>query len=654
MQKVYLFIFLILLIACGQPPSEVEGVLEKSGKNRKQLEKVFRHYSAPQDSLKLKAAIFLIMNMEGKTSYSDKKYERILNLVYSYKLNTITDKKELADKREELYEKLLKYDESTFKKSIDLEELNAKTLINYIDNAFVSWAMPWSKDRVSFEQFCKYVLPYKMADEPFEVGWREQVWADFAPLIDSLKKADANLHDVAEAVNNQVAILYDAFAKASYSARFGYTDSKAVSIGSCLHTSAYTMYILRALGVPISYDYVLFFGNRSTNHGWVAVHMPDGSLLPFDPAYKFKFFQSRFVPKVSITRIPPATAVFLKVYRNTFENQIHESLELRSRVLGLQYNTLDITDKYCPVSTISLKFDSYVGVEKKVFLLVYKYGKWTPVSMSLNNSKGNFIFEKLGRKVVYLPAILNNTHEFSPIGNAFILDSVGNINYLVPNLVDMQKVTLYRKYPYSVRMASYAERLKGGKFQASHKKDFTDCITFYEIKERPLPYYYRETVQLNEPYKYYRYLAPDSTYGSIAEIEFYISNQSEPVYGKPIGLNVADKAYTVDKAFDKNKITCFNSDDNDKPVWAGMIYDSPIIVNKVGYLPRNDLNTVEVGDLYELFYWDNSWISLGQQTATKQSLEYKAPRGALLWLRNLSGGKEERPFTYENNQQVWW
>jgi hypothetical protein len=30
------------------------------------------------------------------------------------------------------------------------------------------------------------------------------------------------------------------------------------------------------------------------------------------------------------------------------------------------------------------------------------------------------------------------------------------------------------------------------------------------------------------------------------------------------------------------------------------------------------------------------------------------PTNALFWLRDLTKGKEERPFTYENGQQVWW
>ena len=75
------------------------------------------------------------------------------------------------------------------------------------------------------------------------------------------------------------------------------------------------------------------------------------------------------------------------------------------------------------------------------------------------------------------------------------------------------------------------------------------------------------------------------------------------------------------------------------------------------YLPRNDDNFIKEGELYELFYWDNNqWNSLGKQTGTsKQYLEYtNAPLNSLFWLRNLTKGKEERIFTYENGEQVWW
>jgi hypothetical protein len=33
---------------------------------------------------------------------------------------------------------------------------------------------------------------------------------------------------------------------------------------------------------------------------------------------------------------------------------------------------------------------------------------------------------------------------------------------------------------------------------------------------------------------------------------------------------------------------------------------------------------------------------------------YHVPKNSVLWLRDLTKGREERIFTYENGKQVWW
>jgi hypothetical protein len=46
---------------------------------------------------------------------------------------------------------------------------------------------------------------------------------------------------------------------------------------------------------------------------------------------------------------------------------------------------------------------------------------------------------------------------------------------------------------------------------------------------------------------------------------------------------------------------------------------------------------------------------MGKQVATSALLKYTAvPTGGLYVLHNLSRGKEERIFTYENGEQVWY
>ena len=62
---------------------------------------------------------------------------------------------------------------------------------------------------------------------------------------------------------------------------------------------------------------------------------------------------------------------------------------------------------------------------------------------------------------------------------------------------------------------------------------------------------------------------------------------------------------------------------------------------------------MEPGDDYELFFWENQWKSLGVKTAKENFIELKAPKHTLLWLKNLTKGKEESLFIMDKGKQKW-
>ena len=71
--------------------------------------------------------------------------------------------------------------------------------------------------------------------------------------------------------------------------------------------------------------------------------------------------------------------------------------------------------------------------------------------------------------------------------------------------------------------------------------------------------------------------------------------------------------------------------------------------------PEDESNLIVSGLKYELFYWDGRWKSLGRKVAQDDFIEYdKVPKNALLWLRNLDGGVQERIFVYQEDKQVWY
>ena len=69
---------------------------------------------------------------------------------------------------------------------------------------------------------------------------------------------------------------------------------------------------------------------------------------------------------------------------------------------------------------------------------------------------------------------------------------------------------------------------------------------------------------------------------------------------------------------------------------------------------KNDANFIEPGHKYEMLYYDNRWISLGMHIARCDSLVYEIPANSLTLVRDLTAGKEERPFTYREHTPQWW
>lgn len=84
-------------------------------------------------------------------------------------------------------------------------------------------------------------------------------------------------------------------------------------------------------------------------------------------------------------------------------------------------------------------------------------------------------------------------------------------------------------------------------------------------------------------------------------------------------------------------------------------FGSPHRVEKVVYTPRNEVNFIYKGNLYELFYWGGGkWNSVGRQMAVSDSIVYSGFQGALFYLKNHTAGKDERIFEYKDGKQIFW
>lgn len=177
--------------------TSVEASLRSSGVNRKELEKVLHHYQKnPADSLKYKAACFLIENMPFYTYSYGEQLENYKSYYTWLKKSKGKTPQQVVDSIKKIYGPMKEPS-----KKRDIMEIDSAYLCRNIDWAFKVWQeQPWGKN-ISFETFCEYILPYRIGDEPLSY-WRETYYEKYNSLLDSLRMSDSlDIEDPVVAAN---------------------------------------------------------------------------------------------------------------------------------------------------------------------------------------------------------------------------------------------------------------------------------------------------------------------------------------------------------------------------------------------------------------------------------------------------------------------
>ena len=110
----------------------------------------------------------------------------------------------------------------------------------------------------------------------------------------------------------------------------------------------------------------------------------------------------------------------------------------------------------------------------------------------------------------------------------------------------------------------------------------------------------------------------------------------------------------------------FILDNNGDPVYANPDIENPHTLELISTTKRITKNTTDniekvflkEGETYELFFWDDGWVSFGKKETGGKPLEFKnVPSGALYWLINTKPAKDrpERIFVFtDKGEQVWY
>lgn len=265
----------LLLSSCG---GKINRQVKKLAKdNCTELEKTLARYEG--DSRKKDAALFLINNMIGKASLSympedekkcEEMIERIAGIDDPYRSDEFSSliKDSIAALRNE-------YDISCAILP-DVEYITSDILIENIDKAFEQWERtPWHND-YSFEDFCEYVLPYRMRNEKVE-SWRDIAKNDSLLKNDSYKEYPNDIVMQARKIVENIDIEYcTGLGGMPFVPSFA--QMSRLKAGDCVVMSDYAIACLRARGIPTAIDKIPAWANRSAAHQWNAVILPNGKI----------------------------------------------------------------------------------------------------------------------------------------------------------------------------------------------------------------------------------------------------------------------------------------------------------------------------------------------------------------------------------------
>lgn len=391
----YTLLAIIPLITAAQKkyPADVVMVLQKAAGNRPELEKVIQHFMVSKDSLKLKAAYFLIANMDIHQSVSyfwaDSSGNKVPynELDYADFNASVTGFEAIKARTPKIHPQPIAYK--------DVNTIKADFLIDNIERAFEAWRTPRSKN-ISFADFCEFLLPYRISIEPLQ-DWRARYRQYFQKQTDSIR-GKPTVH----AIDYLIKDCRQWFSNTFYTEqrkeplpRLGALQLLFRKKGPCEDIADLQVFTLRSQGIPASVDHVPYWATSSDSHFFNIAIGEDGKVIPFDALKANSIGQSTFAREPG------------KVIRLTYSRQKNTlaAVELPENIpkgfLRAQ-NYKDVTAEYWETQNVQAALFPASTRKKAIYACVFNKLSWKPVWWGL--PRGNAVtFNNMGKGVVYLP-----------------------------------------------------------------------------------------------------------------------------------------------------------------------------------------------------------------------------------------------------------
>lgn len=606
-----------------------EQVVIDAGKNSFELKKTLDHYNDNRREI----AKYLVAGIGGRFSRTGRGMDSIEVL---YRELPGANKWDFDSAQLARAKRYVNTPLSTTK---DASIITADYLIENIDDAWRLWkSRLWNQD-LPQRLMCEMLLPYRIGDEPL-TRWRKPYREWLSELEDSLEKCNSSVHAARLIVNKIGVCPYQEGITTPHRSAINLLKTP---IGYCREDCDRTIYAMRSMGIPVAVDKMLVSPDNGSSHMWTVV---------WDNVdHKTRMFDNEHYP-------PTRDSIYYdnrrkgKIYRKTFFPDL-DRLSRYSKAVNppktlINSRLKDVTSEYFGHNHAEVDIwpEAHASEENAVYLGVFGKQQFQPVDIAtFRDNKA--IFTDIEPNLIYAPILADGRI----CGYPFMLENNGNIHTFIPNENYLESLTLTRKFPIRFHIRHHLASVVGLHVQ-SGPTDHGPWTDLEIISSPPTCIYHR--IEINSRLKD-SYIRLTKSNGIKPEIAMILACRDtlglDCIPISVVGDEVTRKRY---ESLIQNDITRCNNIEIGADNCIFHI-DSHNQVRALFLVPQNDDNFVMPNQTYELLFFSgkHGWKSLGRKTAKNFSIDFQAPKGALLWLRNLTKGHEEQIFIWKQNKQLF-
>lgn len=666
--KFILCLVLLFLAAC-RPEKPLERALFLAGDNRQELEQVLEHFKS--DSLKYKAACFLIENMPGAFAM-DKEvvsacqpfYQMYDSLSHTYDYDSLSmydlygRGKEWGRQIDSLWSAYSMRGSVNRKREpcMDIRHMTASRLIAEIEQAFRAWQENVYTRNYSFETFCDYILPYRQEN---------------GLLVDSARQVFYGRHRGRFSVLSGRGMVAEADSLLREYSFIGHSGFHATGIpiwdvatleklrhGLCTHKCWHNVLLFSSLGMAAATDMVPAWANRGSSHSW-SVLIEEGDIHPFNPFWEQDLWQYKelynnvgYHTYWGRFRLPK---VFRKTYRYYKEGPLADGVPLED--IPETFRSLrkkDVSHQYFDTVNVRVKLHSVPPATEYAYLCVWNYNDWVPVHWGRISGEVA-LFEGMGKDILYLPMYCKDGKMVAAADPVWVRED-GEVRTLRAKESREVMVTTQYTGVIAYPLNRYNNGiitgtvLRGG--ETYGKWGDTLCVfpERIELNSRRLQ------VRSGDSVRYVRMSLP-SRGMALGSLKFYKKTASGKELLKGVRwlteLPLSYKEESADRVLDAYASTGYRMDLDTKH--ADLDLGECCQLAEVSFCPYLDVEYQE-GETYELCRWQGDWQVVARREGGKPFCFEDVPQGALWLIRPMSrkDRKHVRPFVYQEGEVYWY